>query len=208
MIFGGGKGMSERKDKGGGKGGNQRLLGLGGSLCLDLGDSELDIHTGLDRDGGDLLDRLGRALDVDDTLVDVHGEAIPGLGTLTARSLAGGEAEVLGGHATRTTDSETLLLGRLDEGGADLLDVGDIEGGEGHTDTLHGLLGGCSLLGRSGSRHIGNVKYKKSVEYKNDNVYEYLPCFVCPAFKECKKSNVVNPIDCPYNKVLFNLNDE
>jgi len=147
--------MSERKDKGGGKGGNQRLLGLGGSLCLDLGDSELDIHTGLDRDGGDLLDRLGRALDVDDTLVDVHGEAIPGLGTLTARSLAGGEAEVLGGHATRTTDSETLLLGRLDESGADLLDVGDIEGGEGDTDTLHGGLGLGDLLGRSGGRHFG-----------------------------------------------------
>ena len=55
---------------------------------------------------------------------------------------------------------------------------------------------------------INNVKYRKSVECKMDNVFEYLPCFVCPAFKECKKSNVVNPIDCPYNKELFDLNEE
>ena len=55
---------------------------------------------------------------------------------------------------------------------------------------------------------INNVKYKKSVECKMDNIFEYLPCFVCPAFKECKKTNVVNPIDCPYNKELFDLNEE
>ena len=55
---------------------------------------------------------------------------------------------------------------------------------------------------------IHNVKYRKSIEYKTDNIFEYLPCFVCPAFKECKKDNVVNPIECPYNKELFNPNEE
>jgi len=153
---------TRKGEKGGGKKKKcQGLLGLGSSLGLDLGDRKLDVHTRLDRDGGDVLDRLSGALNVDDALVDVHGEAIPGLGTLTARSLAGGEAEVLGGHATRTTDSETLLLGRLDEGGADLLDVGDIEGGEGDTDTLHGGLGLGDLLGRSGGRHFGRLEERR-----------------------------------------------
>ena len=55
---------------------------------------------------------------------------------------------------------------------------------------------------------IHNVKYRKSIEYKTDNIFEYLPCFVCPAFKECKKDNVVNPMECPYNKELFNPNEE
>ena len=48
------------------------------------------------------------------------------------------------------------------------------------------------------------IKYKKVKEYNRSNIYECLPCFVCPSFNECKKNNVVNPIDCPYNKVLFN----
>ena len=55
---------------------------------------------------------------------------------------------------------------------------------------------------------INNVKYRKNIEYKMNNIFDYLPCFVCPAFKECKKDNVVNPIECPYNKELFNLNED
>ena len=55
---------------------------------------------------------------------------------------------------------------------------------------------------------INNVKYRKNIEYKMNNIFDYLPCFVCPAFKECKKDNVVNPIECPYNKELFNPNEE
>jgi len=49
------------------------------------------------------------------------------------------------------------------------------------------------------------IKYRKIKEYKGSNIYEHLPCFVCPSFNnECKKSNIVNPIDCCYNKFLFN----
>jgi len=163
------RGVSEREDTGWEwkVPENHCLLLLGSSLGLHLGDRELDVHTGLDRDGGDVLDRLSSTLDVDDALVDVHGETIPGLGTLTARGLAGGEAEVLGGHATRTTDSEALLLGRLDEGGADLLDVGDVQGGERDTDTLHLGLCLCDLLGGSGSRHFWWVGRKRKEKRKS-----------------------------------------
>ena len=48
------------------------------------------------------------------------------------------------------------------------------------------------------------IRYRKIKESNVDNIFEYLPCFVCPSFKECQNSNVVNPIECPYNKVLFN----
>jgi hypothetical protein len=41
------------------------------------------LHTGLDVDGGDLLDDLGGRVQVDDPLVDPHLELVPGLGALT-----------------------------------------------------------------------------------------------------------------------------
>merc|ERR1719350_1768341 len=61
-------------------------------LC-GVGNCHLNLHTRLDVDGGDLLDDLGGRVQVDDTLVDPHLEIVPGLGTLTARSLPGGEGD-------------------------------------------------------------------------------------------------------------------
>ena len=52
------------------------------------------------------------------------------------------------------------------------------------------------------------IKYRKIKEYNGSNIYDHLPCFVCPSFNECKKTNLVNPIDCFYNKYLFNDNEE
>lgn len=49
---------------------------------------DLNLDTGLDVDN-DLLDDLGGGGQVDKALVDAHLEEIPGLGTLTARGLAG-----------------------------------------------------------------------------------------------------------------------
>ena len=42
-----------------------------------------NLYTGLDVDGGDLLDDLGGGVQVDDALVDPHLELVPGLGALT-----------------------------------------------------------------------------------------------------------------------------
>lgn len=47
--------------------------------------------------------------------MDAHLEAVPGLGTLTARSLAGGDTENLGGHASGATSLDALLGSLLDE---------------------------------------------------------------------------------------------
>lgn len=43
----------------------------------------------------DAADDVGGGLDVNDALVDAHLEALPSLGTLTARGAAGGDAEDL-----------------------------------------------------------------------------------------------------------------
>lgn len=73
---------------------------------------------------------------LNETLVDAHLEAVPGLGTLTARGLAGGDLEGLGGQADGAGDAEVLGLGALDELGRDLLEGLDLAGGEGDADLV------------------------------------------------------------------------
>ena len=43
--------------------------------------------------------------------MDSHLEVFPGVGTLSARGLAGGDAQDLGGHADRTRDLHLLAEG-------------------------------------------------------------------------------------------------
>lgn len=62
-------------------------------LCVCDGD--LHLHTRLDADGGDLLDDLRGAVQVNQTLVDPHLEAIPGFGSFTTGGLSGGDAQSL-----------------------------------------------------------------------------------------------------------------
>ena len=87
-------------------------------------------------------------MEVDDALVDPHLEAIPGLGTLSARGLPGGDTQGLGGHADGALDLEVLLLGAADELAADLLQGLDVPGGEGDADAMDGTLvaGGLSCV--------------------------------------------------------------
>lgn len=86
-------------------------------------------------------------MEIDQTLVDLHLVAVPGLGTLTAGGLAGGDAEDLGGEADGALDTEVLVLGTLDQVGADLLEVLDVAGGEGDADAVNG---GLDLLLNTG----------------------------------------------------------
>lgn len=76
---------------------------------------------------------------LDQTLVDAHLVQVPGLGTLTARGLAGGDLEVLGGQADGALDGKVLALGALDQLGADLLEGLHLARGQGDAD-LVGLL--------------------------------------------------------------------
>ncbi len=75
-------------------------------------------------------------MQVDDTLVDAHLEVVPGLGALTARSLAGGDSKDLGRHSDRALDSELLILGALDQVRAHLLQAFDISAGQGDADAM------------------------------------------------------------------------
>ena len=71
----------------------------------------------------DLLDDLAGGVEVNETLVDLELVAVPGLRTLTARGLAGGDLEVLGGQTNGALDAEILALGTVNELGADLLEA-------------------------------------------------------------------------------------
>jgi len=109
------------------------------NLC---GNSNLNLNTSLNVDD-DLLDDLGGGVQVDETLVDSHLVHVPSLGTLTTRSLTGGDLEVLGGQTDWALDAQLLGLGTLDELAADLLEGGDLAGGEGDADLVD--LGGIAL---------------------------------------------------------------
>jgi hypothetical protein len=129
------------------------LLKLEPNDCLHLSSNrDLDLDTSLDVDD-DLLDDLGRGSQVDQALVDAHLVEVPGLGTLTAGGLAGlltknkmsaaaavgvkrrrlthHDLEGLGGQADGALSAEVLVLGALEELGADLLEGGDLARGEG-----------------------------------------------------------------------------
>jgi hypothetical protein len=83
-----------------------------------------------------------------------HLVGVPGLGALTARGLAGGDLQVLGGHADGALDAEVLGLGAVDELLADLLERRDLAGGEGDADLVDlGHLALLDLLGIVG-RHL------------------------------------------------------
>merc|ERR1711914_55156 len=86
---------------------------LSSTSFLSVSDGDLNLHTGFDGDGSDLLDDLGGGVEVDHPLVDPQLEPVPSLGTLTARGLPG--------HPHGALDLQLLLLGSLDQVGADLL---------------------------------------------------------------------------------------
>lgn len=76
---------------------------------------------------------------LNETLVDAHLIRIPSLRTLTARSLTGGDLKKLGRQTDGALDTQVLALGALEDLSADLLEDGDLAGGEGDAD-LVGLL--------------------------------------------------------------------
>lgn len=107
-----------------------------GALRL-LGGTDVSAKQGVDPSSNGVV-HAGRHV-LDETLVDAHLVAVPGLGTLTARGLAGGDLEGLGGQADGALDAQVLALGALDQLGADLLEGLDLAAGQGDAD-LVGLL--------------------------------------------------------------------
>lgn len=77
-------------------------------LCICDGDFDLD--TRLDADGGDLLDDLRRTVQINQTLVDPHLKAIPGLGSFTTGGFSGGDAQSLQKSKTSELSQEQKKL--------------------------------------------------------------------------------------------------
>jgi len=125
----------------------------GRRLCVSNG--HLNLDSGFDVDGGDLLDNLGGGVEIDHTLVDPHLELVPGLGSLSAGSLTGGDTQGLGGHPHGALHLEVLLLSSPDELGAHLLEGGHVPGGQGDPDPVDLLLLLLSLAILK--RHFGRV---------------------------------------------------
>ena len=101
-------------------------------------EKEHHLDTGFNVDGGDLLNDLGGTVEVNHSLVDPHLELVPGLGTLSARSLPGGDSQHLGGHPHWSLHLKLLVLGAPDEVAADLLQRLDIPGGQSDSDAVDG----------------------------------------------------------------------
>jgi hypothetical protein len=95
----------------------------------------LNLDTGIDVDN-DRLDDLGRGVEVNQALVDAELIGVPGLAALTARGLAGGDLEVLGGQADWALDGKALVAGTLNQLGADLLEGSHISARESDADAV------------------------------------------------------------------------
>lgn len=91
-----------------------------------LAEEDLDIDTGFDVDRSDLLDDFTGAVEVNDALVDAHLKTIPCVGTLSIRSLAGGDLEFLRRQAHGARDLKVLVESVLLDVGAHLLHGFDI----------------------------------------------------------------------------------
>lgn len=75
-----------------------------GTRDLRLSNCDLNIHSGLDGDVGDLLDHLGSGVKVEDALVDAHLPAVEGVGTFSTRGFTHNELQLLGGHSNGSGD--------------------------------------------------------------------------------------------------------
>lgn len=89
---------------------------------------------------GQLLDNLRGGVQVQDTLVDAHLEAVPSVGTLTTRGLADQQLQSLGGHSHRSSHLETHVHSLLLELSAQLLHGIDLSGGNSDADSVDCLL--------------------------------------------------------------------
>ena len=116
-----------------------------GLVSVIIPDDEVDLDGGVDSEVGDIPDHGGGAVDVEDSLVDSHFKAIPGVGTVTTRGTSGSDSEALGGHAVGSLGLEVGVLGAGDDLRAGLFEGLDESGGESHSDLAHFFEGFLAL---------------------------------------------------------------
>ena len=68
--------------------------------------------------------------------MDAHLVLVPGLGTLTVGGLTGGDGQGLGGQTNGALDLQGLGASTVDQLLADLLEGGNLAGGEGDADLV------------------------------------------------------------------------
>ena len=87
-------------------------------------------------------------MQIDDTLVNAHLEAIPSLGTFTTGSLSGGDPHGLGWHTHGSFDLQFFILGSFNEVVADFFETLHISGSQGDPDTVNWPFFGGWLKGQ------------------------------------------------------------
>lgn len=116
---------------------NVNEIRLCSAHILSVGNGDFDFHSRFDVDGCDLLHNFTWWVQINDTLVDAHLEAIPGLTTFTARCFTGSDAEHLGWPTDWTLDTELLLLCSRNQIGANLFQWTNIGGCQGYTNAVN-----------------------------------------------------------------------
>lgn len=124
-------------------------------LCRDC---DFDLNTRLNIDD-DLLDDLGRRIEINQSLVDPHLVHVPGLRTLTARRFACGNLQALGRQTHGALDAELLGLGAVNELLANFLQGCDFARGQGDAD-LVGFLAGKRRVSFESVR-VATIKMKQ-----------------------------------------------
>jgi hypothetical protein len=87
---------------------------LVGGVVLD--ESQIDLDSGINLDGGDVLKVIIGASEIDHSLEDSHLESVPGVSTLSARSLSASDLQDLGGNSDGSLNLNVgEVLGSVDE---------------------------------------------------------------------------------------------
>jgi len=97
-------------------------------------DSNFNLDARLQADASNLLDDLAGRVEVDQALVHLEFETIPGLRTFTARRFTCSDLQDLGRQADRTFNTKLLVLGSVDKIRREFLQVPDVATRQSDTD--------------------------------------------------------------------------
>lgn len=84
-----------------------------GGSDVSILDSNLNLYTGLDGNGGDLANNIRRTVQVDNSLVDSHLKTIPGVSTLTIMSGADWKKVTRGSEPSPQGDLRVVMTSVL-----------------------------------------------------------------------------------------------
>jgi len=116
------------------------------SIRSHIRNGDLDVDAGLDVDGRDLLDGVLRRVEVDQALVDLHFEALPRVGAVTARALARDDDKGARWQPDGAAGADLLLLCAAKQVTANLLESLWVAAAHGDADFVDGLFVGRAVF--------------------------------------------------------------